>query len=540
MRNLIFIALLFLSFQAFGQAGYFRPKYIGHPTDSNALLVLAWVPDSSKTMWIEFDGTGNDSITFLTDSVCIIDMGDEICVSIDSVYFTDSTICYIQLPDTNCVAWTANAVNIYNSNGALNGNRIVDFNGNFLQFRNGSTQPSFLLAPSSSQRFAEIMFHHSGTDARALLQLANSASGSGAERDAYMRFQSPGPVNLAMGLDHSEGRFVLSDSSNLKNPWLSYSIAGDSLIIPRHLNNSWSGANGGSGQTTRTAYFSNTRTGTSSTNYGLYAVASGGTLNYGIYGNGTNRGVWGTTALNGGYGVYGESTNGTSGFGVLGTAAGSAGVGVFAQTTAGGDALYAISTKSNTNSTARTALFSANSTGTAAAGFGAYMDLQAETSTTNNITAGLIEWKWTDATHASRTSQITLSAVGNTTTNEVMYIDGDKRIRFNGRAQNTQGADVASVAGAIALGYDGNVFEITGTNAITLITSTGWQNGSEITLFFTSTASLVDGTANSGGDVGMELAGNANFSATADDVITLVLCEIGGTQRWREKSRSVN
>jgi hypothetical protein len=103
-----------------------------------------------------------------------------------------------------------------------------------------------------------------------------------------------------------------------------------------------------------------------------------------------------------------------------------------------------------------------------------------------------------------------------------------------------QGADVASAAGAIALGGDGNSFEITGTAAITLISNLSWQNGSEVTLIFTSTATLTDGTANSGTDIGMELAGNANFVATANDVLTLVLSEVGGTQRWREKSRSVN
>ncbi len=103
-----------------------------------------------------------------------------------------------------------------------------------------------------------------------------------------------------------------------------------------------------------------------------------------------------------------------------------------------------------------------------------------------------------------------------------------------------QGADVASVAGAIALGADGNAFEITGTNAITLISNTIWQNGSVITLAFTSTATLTDGTANSGTDIGMELAGNTNFVASAGATVTLRLMEIGGTQRWREISRSVN
>lgn len=102
-----------------------------------------------------------------------------------------------------------------------------------------------------------------------------------------------------------------------------------------------------------------------------------------------------------------------------------------------------------------------------------------------------------------------------------------------------QGADVASVAGAISIG-DGDLFELTGANAVTLISNVGKRNGFEVTLVFTSTASLVDGTANSGTDIGMELAGNTNFTGSAGATLTLVLSEIGGTQRWREKSRSVN
>lgn len=48
------------------------------------------------------------------------------------------------------------------------------------------------------------------------------------------------------------------------------------------LNVATSGANGTSSQTTYGGYFSNTHTGTSSTNIGLYATASGGTYNYDI------------------------------------------------------------------------------------------------------------------------------------------------------------------------------------------------------------------------------------------------------------------
>ena len=115
-----------------------------------------------------------------------------------------------------------------------------------------------------------------------------------------------------------------------------------------------------------------------------------------------------------------------------------------------------------------------------------------------------------------------------------------KGVTWSGRVLDAQGADVASSAGAISLGSDGNSFEITGTAAITLISNVNWQNGSEVTLLFTSTATLTDGTANSGTDIGMELAGNTNFTGSAGATLTLILSEIGGTQRWREKCRSVN
>ena len=125
-----------------------------------------------------------------------------------------------------------------------------------------------------------------------------------------------------------------------------------------------------------------------------------------------------------------------------------------------------------------------------------------------------------------------------------MSISGTSTLTGNVTAQArivaNQGTDVASAVGSITLAADGNYFEITGTSAITRIANLLWKNGSEVTLLFTSTASLTDGTANSSTDIGFELAGNTNFTATADDLITLVLTEIGGTQRWREKCRSIN
>ena len=73
-----------------------------------------------------------------------------------------------------------------------------------------------------------------------------------------------------------------------------------------------------------------------------------------------------------------------------------------------------------------------------------------------------------------------------------------------------KGADVASVAGAITLGDDGNQFDITGTNAITSITAK--TAGTIVALQFDSTASLVDGS-------NLKIA--STFQGAAESTITL-------------------
>jgi hypothetical protein len=113
----------------------------------------------------------------------------------------------------------------------------------------------------------------------------------------------------------------------------------------------------------------------------------------------------------------------------------------------------------------------------------------------------------------------------------------DGRVIVSHRLLLKQGADVAS-ANNLDLGYDGNVFEITGTTEIQLLSNLGWQNGSEVILLFTSTPTVKHATATSGAYITILLAGAVDFSATAGDVLKLVLCEIGGTQAWREVSRT--
>lgn len=87
----------------------------------------------------------------------------------------------------------------------------------------------------------------------------------------------------------------------------------------------------------------------------------------------------------------------------------------------------------------------------------------------------------------------------------------------------SKGADVASSAGTITLGDDGNFFDITGTSAITSITAK--SAGTIVFLQFDSTASLVDGS---------NLILNGNFSGAAESTITLIS---DGTN-WYEVGRS--
>lgn len=121
----------------------------------------------------------------------------------------------------------------------------------------------------------------------------------------------------------------------------------------------------------------------------------------------------------------------------------------------------------------------------------------------------------------------------------LMQFDADDNCIFpSGRVQFAQGADVAS-ANNLVLGTDGNTFEITGTTQINLISNLGWQNGSIIYLLFTSNPTVKDGQATASTNITILLSGSGDFTTSSDDTLTLMLCEIGGTQAWREIARTV-
>jgi hypothetical protein len=109
---------------------------------------------------------------------------------------------------------------------------------------------------------------------------------------------------------------------------------------------------------------------------------------------------------------------------------------------------------------------------------------------------------------------------------------------YSGVFNQDQGADVAST-NTLDVGSDGNCFEITGTTQINTLNDGSFQNGTVITLLFTSTPTVKHGESTSGANNTILLAGAADFVASAGDTLTLLLCEIDGTQAWREVSRAV-
>lgn len=105
-----------------------------------------------------------------------------------------------------------------------------------------------------------------------------------------------------------------------------------------------------------------------------------------------------------------------------------------------------------------------------------------------------------------------------------------------GRWSEKQGVAVAS-ANDITLGSDGNRFQISGTTTINRILNTGWQGGSTIVLHFQGSLTVTNGVASGSNFQLINLAGAANFAATAND--QLVLQYDSTAAQWFEIARTV-
>jgi hypothetical protein len=142
--------------------------------------------------------------------------------------------------------------------------------------------------------------------------------------------------------------------------------------------------------------------------------------------------------------------------------------------------------------------------------------------------AGLI------ADNGSTTSDIFVARDNGTA---IFTIADGGSVTLSGRLLAKQGADVSS-ANDLTLGSDGSLFEITGTTQINAITTTGFQIGTEVTLLFTSTPTIKHNTAGGASTAVILLTGSSDMVATAGSRIKLFYSELGGTNAWREISRS--
>lgn len=122
-------------------------------------------------------------------------------------------------------------------------------------------------------------------------------------------------------------------------------------------------------------------------------------------------------------------------------------------------------------------------------------------------------------------------------------LDGTKRrvaiavsaLDVSGRIQTNKGADIAS-ATTLVLGSDGNYFDVTGTTTVDYIDSRGWDAGAVVMLQFDGSVTV---THNKGSAAGSQanifLAAAGDFSATANDTLTLVYDGVN----FRELARTV-
>ena len=157
---------------------------------------------------------------------------------------------------------------------------------------------------------------------------------------------------------------------------------------------------------------------------------------------------------------------------------------------------------------------------------------------THDDLSGLQGGSATERYHLTAAEHTAVGALGTISTqaaNAVAITGG--AIAVTGREQEHQGAAVTA-ANSLTLGADGNYFQVAGATQIDLLNSAGWQGGSMVTLKFNSTPTVKNNQAPSTTFKPVNLAGAADFVASALDLLTLRYDATDAC--WYEQSRSVN
>lgn len=171
----------------------------------------------------------------------------------------------------------------------------------------------------------------------------------------------------------------------------------------------------------------------------LVSITNTGTSGTGLYSIGSLFGV-NAVSTNVGLNAFGTST------GLLAIGSTNEGAVITSNTIRGAKI---ISSPSSTNTVQEVARLDRGSTGVTSNGVGGSLDLAAEDASNISPVANQIIWKWTDATNATRTSQLSITGVNSAATNTLLTIDGDGSITTTGRRIIKV---VTSSAGTLTLG----------------------------------------------------------------------------------------
>lgn len=110
------------------------------------------------------------------------------------------------------------------------------------------------------------------------------------------------------------------------------------------------------------------------------------------------------------------------------------------------------------------------------------------------------------------------------------------RLNFRVRIAENQGAVVAS-GGTLTLGTDGNYFHVSGTTAVNFLTTTNWQAGVRVELYFDGAVTVNHNVGSPpGGTNPFQLVGAVPLAAAAGSKLSLRLDST--LSRWVEVGRS--
>lgn len=134
----------------------------------------------------------------------------------------------------------------------------------------------------------------------------------------------------------------------------------------------------------------------------------------------------------------------------------SLGIPISATSLGGATAGYFATINGSTNTVLPMLLFSRGSSGTPANGIGTSVDFEVMTSTGAGDNATRLISKWSTATHATRTSQLIITGVNSAVTGDILTLNGNKSIKFNGYGSGTF---TGTATKFLAVDASGNVIE---------------------------------------------------------------------------------